>query len=330
VAAQGRSQGVLDEADLAEAAARDGGDPAHELDVLEHVAAARDEVGDAGEEHWGRLEERARQLGRWQQVVSAARARAMYRAVDDPAAALEILAEAGDVARARGLAEEAGWVDYLVCETLWVIGSWDEAAVTGQRAIDIALRNAYQRLAFRTYVVLLPLAVARGDAALLDSFGQWWAGPASQLPTSPSPYAQLLRAAIAVWTSAPGAPPAVPPDDTLDAVIPMMNPHFVAAIEAVVGAWLAAGRLDLARAAAERVAGFAADDDATPLMRSSAALLAAWLAEADGDRAGAARAAGVAAGHAGAIGAAWWLARALRIEGRVDEAAAIERRLGIG
>jgi tetratricopeptide (TPR) repeat protein len=330
VAAQGATDGVLAEADLADGAAREAGDPELELDVLEHVAAARDEVGAAGEEHWARLEDRARELGRWRQAVSAARSRAIYRGIDDPAGAVPMLEAAGELARARGLTEEAGWVEYQTCETLWLVGAWDDAVRVGLHAVEIAERNAYQRLAFRTFVVLLPLAAARGDGDLVERFRRWWDGAASQLPTSPSPYARLLRAAIEVWQAPADGPVPVAPDETLDAIVPMLNPHFIAAVEAVVSAWLRAGRVDLATRAAERVAGFAADDDATPLMRASGSLLAAWLAGGAGDPDAARRAADAAAGHARGIGAAWWLARALRAGGSDAEAAAIERRLGIG
>jgi hypothetical protein len=253
----------------------------------------------------------------------------MYRSIDDPLGSLPALEQAGDVARARGLTEEAGWIDNQTCETLWLVGDWDASVDVGLRAVDVAERNAYQRLAFRTFVILLPLAAARGDRGLVGRFDHWWGGAAAQLPQSPSPYARLLRAAIDVWREPPSGPPSVPPEDTVEAIVPMLNPHFIGAVETVIGAWLRAGRTDLATRAAEGVAGFAAEDDATPLMRASAALVSAWVAEAGGDHRRARTEARAAVAGARALGAPWWLARALRAAGSEDEAAALERRLGV-
>ena len=100
----------------------------------------------------------------------------------------------------------------------------------------------------------------------------------------------------------------------------MSNPHFVAASEAVIRAWIDAGRLDLAGAGADRLAGFAADADATTLMRASAALVAAWLERGTPE---------AAVDLARAAHAPWWEARALRTAGSAAEAGEIERLLGL-
>jgi hypothetical protein len=70
------------------------------------------------------------------------------------------------------------------------------------------------------------------------------------------------------------------------------------------------------------------EDDATPLMLASSALLHAWLAQADGDREAARTRAREAADRARPLGATWWLARALRVL-EDPEADALERRLGL-
>jgi len=321
VSAQGRIDGVLEEADAARATARAGDDPILDLEVLEHVAAARDEVDASTNDHWVELEERARSLGRWHQVVTAARARAMRQSVEDPAAAVAVMEEAADLARTHGLVEQAGWCDYVRSELLWVIGAWDEAIALGDAVTVLAERNGYQRLAFRTYVVLLPMAAERRDADLAGRFRAWREGAAAHFPATPSPYARLLNAAIEIWLAeAAGKPSQAPAAEVVDSIIPMINPHFVAAVETVVRTWLAAGLDDLAGLGADRVAEFAADDDATPLIAASSALLAAWLGRAD---------AGVAVTAARAIGAEWWVARALRASGSADAAAQLETRLGI-
>jgi hypothetical protein len=299
--------------------ARAADDPVMDLEVLEHVAAARDEVDASTNDHWVELEERARSHGRWHQVVAAARARAMRQGAEDPAAAVAVMEEAAELARTHGLVEQAGWCDYLRCELLWVIGDWDEAATLGDAVTELAERNGYQRLAFRTYVVLLPLAAERQDARLAGRFRAWRA--AAHFPASPSPYARLLDAAIEVWLAeVDGETPVPPADEVVESIIPMINPHFVAAVETVIRAWIAAGRDDLAGRGADTVAEIAAEDDATPLIRASAALLDAWLGRAD---------AGAAVAASRAIGAPWWVARALRAGGSTDAAVQVEARLGI-
>jgi tetratricopeptide (TPR) repeat protein len=321
VSAQGRIDGVLEEADTARAMARVVGDPVMDLEVLEHVAAARDEVDASTDDHWVELEERARSLGRWHQVVAAARARAMRQSVEDAAGAVAVMEEAAELARTHGLVEQAGWCDYVRCELLWVTGDWDGAVALGDAVTGLAERNGYQRLAFRTYAVLLPLAAERRDARLAVRFRAWREGSAAHFPASPSPYARLLNAAIEAWLAeAAGETPVPPADEVVESIIPMINPHFVAAVETVIRAWIAAGRDDLAGLGADKVAEFAAEDDATALMRASAALVGAWLGRAD---------AGAAVSAARAIGAEWWVARALRAGGSTGAAVQVEARLGI-
>ncbi len=162
--ASGLTDGVAEEADLALAAARAGGDPERELDVLEHWCAARDELDVASEDDWAQLEDGARSLGHWHQVVVAARVRAMHRSFADPVGALAPLEANAELASVHGLTEQAGWSDYARCETLWVLGRWDEALAVGGRALDVAERYSYGRLAFRTFMILLPIAAVRGDS----------------------------------------------------------------------------------------------------------------------------------------------------------------------
>ena len=232
-----------------------GADPHHELDVLEHWCAARDELDVASDDDWAQLEERARSLGRWHQVVVAARVRAMHRSFSDPAGALAPLEANAELASVHGLTEQSGWSDYARCETLWTLGRWDEALEVGKRTLDLAERNAYARLAFRTFMILLPIAAVRDDAALADRWDAWWAAAEAQFPPSPSPYGRMLRGAYLVWLAQSRGKPVDPPAAGLvDAVIPMVNPHFLAATETVVRAWLDAGRTDLARAATDRLA----------------------------------------------------------------------------
>ena len=285
-AAHGEQEGVAEEAELALAAVRAGGDAERELEVLEHWCAARDELGLAGEADWELLEDRARLLERWPQVVVAGRVRALHRFLEDPEGALAPLEATAELATAHGLVEQAGWADYARCETLWVLDRADDATAVGHRALDLAERNSYARLAFRTFMVVLQIAAERGDAALAARWDAWWATAEAQFPSNPSAYGRLLRGAYLVWLDrASGRPVATPDPGLVEAVVPMINPHFLGAVETVVRAWLDAGRSDLARAGVDRLAG---EPDLPSLMRASLALMQAWLGDGSPDDAKAA------------------------------------------
>jgi class 3 adenylate cyclase len=306
VGAQGRSEGVVEEAAAAELVARESGDRVLELEVLEHAGAARDEVDVATPADWERIEELARDLGRWPQVASAARVRAVYLAAEDPAAALPGLARAIEVASAHGLREQAGWAEYSRAEALWLLDRCDEATSAGLRALEVAERFAYERLAFRTYVILLAMAAERRDAQVVDRWERWWAIAEPHFPAVYSAYAVVLHAAIGAWCAqARDEPPAEPDASVVDAIIPMINPHYLAAAETVIGTWASVGRGDLVAAAADRWRPIALDADATPLLRATAALARAHA----GDPAAAREAAELAA----SIPAPWWERRALGV-----------------
>jgi class 3 adenylate cyclase/tetratricopeptide (TPR) repeat protein len=322
VSAQGRPEGVAAEADLAWAAAQASGDAVMELEVLEYVNAARDEIDAATAADWALLEEKALAIGRWQQVAVAGRIRAVFMADSDPRGALPQFEAVAESAAAHGLTEQAGWASYSRCEALWVVGDWDAALAAGREAIAVAERNAYQRLAFRTFVVVLQVAAARGDPAPAQDWERWWASAAHHFPSTLSPYGRMLNGAIGVWVAhATARPVPHPPDDLTDALIAMGNPHFVGAIETVVRAWLDRGRQDLATVAAERSAANAGDPGATRLMRASAALLDVWV---HGSEASAHTALALAREHP----APWWELRALRALGD-PRAAELEHTLRV-
>jgi tetratricopeptide (TPR) repeat protein len=328
VAAQGRDDGAGDEA---RAARRDAGmldDAAIQVDALEHCAAALDELGTPEPAAWADLEARARAAGRWRQVANAARVGAVFVAEERPADALARLDAAADEAHAHGLTEQGGWLDLTRCETLWVLGRWDEALVAGERAIALGERHAYDRLTFRTWMVVLPLKAARGDASGRARYEAWMAAAEARLPKAPSWYAQVLRAATRRWLAlAEHDPDAAgePPDHSLaEAYQPFSNAHVLAALETLVEWWLASDRDDSARLVAARHRHFAAEADSTPLMRASSALVDAWVTtDAAARRDAAQRSLAVAR----RLGARWWEVRALRAVGA--DASALEADLGI-
>jgi hypothetical protein len=118
------------------------------------------------------------------------------------------------------------------------------------------------------------------------------------------------------------------------------NPDYVAAVEIVVGGWLADGQTDKARAALEAVrrSWLAPAEEPSTLMQASVALMDVWLGRAgptepDGPATGMGRQAAMLAREAEAP---WWVVRAIRtlpdgtatVE-ELAEAEEIERRLRV-
>ena len=272
----------------------------------------RDELGSSDPGDWAALGERARALERWPQVALAARAHAMQLASTTPTEALEALAEGIEVASAHGLREQAGWAEYGLCETLWVLGDWDAALAAGCRVLDVGERFAYERLTFRTFLVVLQIAAVRRDASLAERWDRWWALAHQHFPPTPSPYGRLNRGAYLVWLAqAAGRPAPLPPPDVVEAIQPMANPHYLGGVETIIRTWLDAGRLDLATAAAGRWAACAEDAAATGLMRASSALVDSWVT-------GSADSARRAEQLAAAVPAPFWESRARAAAGASD------------
>jgi hypothetical protein len=259
-------------------------------------------------------------VGRWEQAVIAGRMRALRAVEVDLRGGLIRVDESIELAAAHGLTEQSGWGYSTRCEALWVMGDWDAAIEAGLRAVELAERYSYQRLGFRTWIVLLPIAAERLDAPLASRYEAWWEGAKHHFPPTPSPYARMLRGAIDVWlakaTGRKSPPPSV---DLVDAVTAFSNPHFLAATETVVETWLAAGVTDAASAVVGASTQNADESDATTLMRVSAALQRGMAGERDQ--------AAIAAEEAAHHGAPWWELRARVLLG--EPVAGLKARLGI-
>ncbi|HEX5040390.1 MAG TPA: adenylate/guanylate cyclase domain-containing protein [Candidatus Limnocylindria bacterium] len=323
VAAQGRDEGAGDEARRARELSATLGDAGLEVDVLEHYAATTDELDEADPGVWDDLADRATAAGRWRQAALATRIRGITKADTDPRAGLAVEDDAAEIAESHGLTEQLGWIELARAEMSFVIGDWDTALEAGARALDLGERYAYERLAFRTWMVVLPILAVRGDDSWTDRYTEWWAVAEAHHPKTLSPYGRILNAATPLWLARARGAPIDGNVPVLDEIPPFSNPHVLAAREIVAEALIGAGHLD--RAAA--VAGGEPDPEWTPLMRASNALIGAWIADAAGDRDRAASLADVAISHARPLDAPWWLARALRAWGSDDEATVIEARL---
>ena len=330
-AARGVRDGVVEALERAEAIGAALGDPELDLDLMTYrtsVAGDRTDVEAADPE---RLEAAARAAGRWRLVGNALRMRALAVAQTDPRAALPLLDAAEAVCRTHGLTESLGWTRYAQAESRFALGEWDEAIRLGIEAVDLAERFAYVRVGFRTWMILLPIAAARGDATLLPRFEAWWAEAIVHLPATPSPYAQVLNAARALWIPAARGEEAPPPPvaalagmDEFDA-----NPHSLDALATIAAGWLRGGaeEVEAARTLGDRL--LAEDEPEWPLVRATGCIVAAGVARAEGRMNEAERLAGEAARLAEELGTPWWRLRALEIAGEATVAAELAARLGI-
>jgi hypothetical protein len=312
--------------------ARRAGDPDAELEALQLVTNC---TGDDQREHerWVEIESLARAQGRWDLVISSARIQAAFLVTDEPERALVEVARAGELAEARGLADELAWVDYERAEAHLVAGSWDDSIAIGLRAIEAAEARALFRIAVRTWFALRPIAQARGRTDLIERAFPVFDGIRG---ASESPYARVIVGAMELAFAEAGLQPAFVPE--LEPRLASFDlgygdPSWLAALEAMVESWLGAGAVADARTALERLRASVEGKYLSKLGLSSHALMWSRLLLAEGD----ATASAAEARRALDTAAPWWRSRALRALAKAGaaspeelaEADALERSLGI-
>jgi hypothetical protein len=317
-----RAQAVLGGRDAYEPAGRDAdraleiarelGDAELELTVLEMATPLREERGDR-DPGWAELEQAARRARRWPAVVNALRAQAGDRTDDDPTAVAPLLAPAVTLAEAHGLVEQTAWCDYVLAEAGLAAGQWESALETGLRAIAVGDERGFIRVVYRSWFVLTPIAHAIGRMDLLqDSLRPLpvWGDP---LP-SKSTFARVMVTAVQLRRAEAGLEsPFVPEAEWL---LPSFDlghggPSWIAGVETIVESWLAAGDLEVARRALDRMRASLETLPTSQLARASEALLRARLEGSDE-----ARRALVLLGENGP----WWRAKAIRLLEAAGEA----------
>jgi hypothetical protein len=323
---RGRSEGQR-----ALALARSAGDSDAELEALELVTACTPD--EEAQQSWAEIETLARVRGRWELVSAAARMQAGFFLSDQPERTLSELERAGELAEARGLLDEAAWVDYERTEACLVTGDWDDAIATGLRAIETAETRDLFRIAVRTWFALRPIARARGRKDLIERAFPLFEGIRG---SSDSPYARVVVTAMDLAFAEVGLlPPFVPELEPRLASFDLGydSPSWIAAVEAVVGSWLDAGALAEARSAVDRLR--ASNEGRLPALLSvaSESVLRSQVLLAEGDT----TAAAAEAERALDTQAPWWrlqARRGLAAAGAAPpealaEAIALERSLGI-
>src|SRR4051794_1294009 len=317
--------------------ARKSEDPILELDALTISARVLVERGDErAYEAWAGVEQLARRAGNWEKVSAASRILATRELEDSPDDVVVRLGPAREVADAHGLVEDGAWCDYALAEAYLAAGRWDEAIAAGRRALTVAARHDFSRVAVRTWFVLLPIARVRGRDDLIGEASQLFAKRLSNAPDSH--YARVIATAAHLHFATAGLEPSFVPD--VESRLPSFDlghdgPSWLAAVETLVETWLEAGGLDGAGQALDRMR--VSLDKGTPsrLARATEALLRARLSLAHADPDGATAQALRALDLLGEAGAPWWRAKAIRVletagaaePALLDEAKVIEERL---
>jgi class 3 adenylate cyclase/tetratricopeptide (TPR) repeat protein len=322
--------------------ARTHGDRMLELEAADAVYNMRIEEGEVTLDELLEQNQRvialAQELGNWQRVTHTLRFEAAMLTDDRAGDAWPRLEAAAELAEAHGLREEAAWIDYVRTEAGFLGGDWDLAMEAGLRAIDVAERNAYHRVAVRTWFALIAIAVARGRRDVLGHADRWFDEHEAIFPDSP--FRRLMHTGIDLRLTAAGfrnfeAPPA-------EELLPVWNetqglPSVWDAADTVAQAWLDRGDIAAVRLWLEAMAKWHAHPMTSRLGRGVHGLIAARLATSENHPEEASRGAERALDAFRGIRAPWWMAKAIRLLGSADaadtqtlkEAEEIERSLGI-
>jgi class 3 adenylate cyclase/tetratricopeptide (TPR) repeat protein len=334
--------GVKEELERAVTLARAFGDGRLELEAGMHLANVWAEEGTMSRAEMAESDlaaaRTAADLRDWQQVCKRLRGRAIILMEEARDHSLAAIAEAAAVAEAHALTEEAAWVEYVRTEMGLLSGDWDSAVAAGIRALDLADRNAYHRVQIRTWAALSPVAAGTGRHDLLKRAAVWFDRHQGIFPHSP--FGNVMHGAVDLRLAAAGLipPVEVEPEDVLPAWEESQGlPSWHAAVEAIVGAWMATGRTDAVRRVLDRIAAWDEHPLTSTLGRGSASMMLASLHAAEHDARAAEEPARRAVEWFRACGAPWWLARALRLLGTLGRASAeetleavrIERDLGV-
>ncbi len=319
--------GPLADAERALAIATALGDVQLELEALQLLVPLRG--GDA--EAQRALEERALECGAWEAAATAMQARALSLAPDHAWDARPIVERAIELGESRGLRESLAWSHHAAVEIDFVSGHWDAAIDSAERALEIGEQGKYDRAVVRTWATALPIAAARHDDAMVER--SVWLAERFRAAESLSPYALILTAGVRLHVAARGFHEPFVPDveERLASFeLPYVSPSWLAALEAVVEAWLAAGELDGSRRALGHLQRARVRLGGESLHSGTHALLhGRWLLASGEDPGESAR---------GALAcfresrAPWWIAKALRLLSTpeaIAEAATVERTLGI-
>jgi class 3 adenylate cyclase len=283
------------------------------------------------------IAERARRIGDHEVLIDTLLDGALEKAADAPASALPALDEAEEMAMALDMTETRAWIDFARTEVGFAMGAWEDALRCGLRALELGSAHAYRRVSVRTFHLVVPMSVARGDAEQPRRLQGFYAAHKGAFPDSP--YARVMRPAMNLYIADAGlAEPAMPdPARTLASFDfrAATSPSWQVAQERILRGWLDGGQQDAFGDALARIE--SQDLPVSGLARASLCLVRAWWEAARGCDGAAESSARESLAAARAIPAPWWMGRALALlvaHGRPSseeaaEAAAIARQLGV-
>ncbi len=331
----------IEDATAVVATFRAAGDRRLELEALLGLAAARSEAGLADADDWRTIATLARELGDHDVTIRAIVNTATYLIDERPVDVPSALGPARELAESWGLSERLAWIDYADSEAALVSGDWERGIAAGLRAFELGEARSFHRVAVRTLSALLPMASLRGRHDVVTRAHDWY-DLAARRSLPDSPYGRVLHAAAATWFATAGLiPPQLPDPRHLEDGLRLepSGPAWLSCLATILGAWRTAGRIDLCRDALASIVEAQRQAVLPSTLADGAIGVERAMAEAaGGDPAAVVRLARSALVPLREVGAAWWIARALRTLERVDaatndeqrEAAAIERRLGLG
>jgi len=331
-----RAADVLPAAGRALAVARRDGDATLELQALEMLTVDDRAPLEVFMAAWRDLGLLARSQGRWELACRALRMQAMAR-LDLSLDPQPLLDEAAELAVARGLTEALAWTEYARAETGYALGEWDVAWAAGLRALELAERGAYHRVAVRTWHAVVPMAAARGRRDILERAVRWYADHDAIFPDSA--YGRLMRRFVNLHFAAAGLIP--PVDHDVEALLASFEGELsggttLEAADALVSGWLRDGHLEAAGQALGRMEP-GARESVFPDVPPAWQLLTARLRLAGGDAPAAIALARTALPLFRALPRPPWTAKAIRLleaagaagAEEVAEARAIEARLDV-
>ena len=229
--------------------ARASGDPELELETRMWTVWDEPDV-DRLRNAWREIERIAHELRRWPDVAEARRTLTGLCLPDDLEETVQAAARLASFAEAHELDEPGAWAHYYVSEVEFARGRWDEALAAGLRAIELGESRKYHRVAARSWFVVVPMAAARGDRAVLERAVAWY----EPLGFPETPYGLISRSAVDVLIARAGLTTGFRVElEQLEASIAEGGslPSWFEAVDVVVEAGLALGHVREARRALE-------------------------------------------------------------------------------
>ena len=199
---------------------------------------------------WSEIERIAHELQRWPDVAEARRTLTGLCLPDDLEETVRAAARLASFAEAHELDEPGAWAHYYISEVEFARGRWDEALAAGLTAIELGERRKYHRVAARSWFVVVPMAAARGDRALLERAVAWY----EPLGFPETPYGLISRSAVDALIERAGLTTGFRVD--LEQLEPSIAeggslPSWFEAVDVVVEDELALGHVAAARRALE-------------------------------------------------------------------------------